>query len=75
MTSHCEDCLKLERLCGACSEAAELRAHAMWQAYCRSGHKPIYVPDRPDLVYAEVWQGWRDWVAWNQAGSNLPRAA
>jgi len=75
MNTACEDCIKLEHLCDACAEAAELRAHAMWQAYCRSGHKPVYVPERPDLMYADVWHGWRDWVAWSEAGAHSSLAA
>jgi hypothetical protein len=75
MTTHCDDCLHLDRLCDACAEAAELRAHAAWDRYCQSGLKPIYVPDRPDLVYSEVWRGWQDWMAWNEAGARSPWAA
>jgi len=73
MANSCDECLHLDRLCDACAEAAELRARATWQAYCQSGRKPIYVPDRPDLVYSEVWQGWQDWVAWNEAGAGSAR--
>jgi len=72
MANHCDDCRKLDRVCDACVEAAETRAHAMWQAYCKSGLKPIYIPDRPDLVYSDVWRGWRDWVAWTAGASAGP---
>ena len=75
MTTLCEQCVRLDSLCDSCAEAAELRAHAAWQAYCRSGLKPVYVPDRPDVVYADVWRGWRDWMAWSEAGTRSPVAA
>jgi len=74
MTTRCDDCQTLDRTCPACTEAGEIRARAMWQAYCRSGLKPVYVPDRPDLVYADVWRGWQDWIAWSSAGANPPAA-
>ncbi|HTP50501.1 MAG TPA: hypothetical protein VMK42_07380 [Anaeromyxobacteraceae bacterium] len=39
-------------------------ARAVWEAYCKSGRKPNHVPERPDILYAEAWTGWRDWLTW-----------
>ena len=49
---------------GAGLDPGESLARAEWEAYCRSGRKPVYVPDRPDLIYAEAWESWRHWLAW-----------
>ena len=33
-----------------------------WIAYCESGQKPDDIPDRPDIVYADEWKGWDDFL-------------
>ena len=69
--ARCAECLQSTRACDAC---AETNAQSAWERYCLSGHKPLYLPDRPDVVYAEAWRGWRDWVLWTIAEPRL-RAA
>jgi hypothetical protein len=54
----------MARACDACAEA---NAKSAWERYCLSGHKPLYLPTRPDVVYADAWKGWRDWVLWTMA--------
>src|SRR5262249_61183045 len=34
-----------------------------WQAYCRSGKKPVDIPSNANLVYGkDGWDGWGDWL-------------
>jgi hypothetical protein len=33
-----------------------------WLDYCASGKKPADIPDRPDIVYADEWKGWDDFL-------------
>jgi len=62
--NRCDECRRSSAPCAACEEAAELLARAVWEAYCKSGRKPNHVPERPDILYAEAWTGWRDWLTW-----------
>lgn len=62
--SRCPDCVALSRACDGC---AEEQARQAWERYCRGGHKPVHLPARPDLVYADAWRGWREWVLWAMA--------
>jgi hypothetical protein len=48
----------------AALDPGESFARAEWDAYCRSGRKPVHIPDRPDLMYAEAWESWSHWLAW-----------
>ena len=43
----------------------ELEARQAWEAYVKSGRKPDDIPARPDLVYANEWRGWVDWLGWD----------
>jgi len=63
-TDRCEECRDAAAPCGACYEAAEIRARAIWESYCRSGRKPTHVPDRPDIVFEDAWSGWQHWLTW-----------
>jgi len=62
--SRCFACWELDRPCETCAEENAQRA---WERYCRSGHKPAHLPARPDLVYADAWRGWREWILWTLA--------
>ena len=44
----------------------ELEAREAWEAYVASGRKLDDVPARPDLVYADEWKGWADWLGWDK---------
>ena len=33
-----------------------------WIGYCKSGLKPHDIPDRPDIVYADQWRGWEEFL-------------
>jgi len=73
----CDGCRDAASPCCTCNEAAELKAHAVWEAYCCSGRKPIYVPERPDVVFADAWSGWQHWLAWSGVSSDpgpLPKS-
>jgi hypothetical protein len=40
-----------------------LKNYNEWIAYCKSGKKPITIPDEPDKVYKkEGWLGWGHWL-------------
>ena len=48
-----------------------------WVEFCKSGHKPNDMPERPDLVYADKWLGWDNflctegWDAWVARGGRF----
>jgi len=67
----CPECVESTSACETCAEAT---ARSAWERYCQSGAKPVYLPARPDVVYADAWRGWRDWVRWTIAEPRL-RAA
>lgn len=64
MQHRCDECREASFPCAICREAADLSARAAWDAYCRSGRKPTHVPERPDVVYADAWSGWQEWLTW-----------
>ncbi len=40
----------------------ELKSHAEWVAYCKSGKKPPYIPSWPNRVYRSDYKGINDWL-------------
>jgi hypothetical protein len=74
-TERCDGCRAQATPCGRCYEAAEGFARASWDAYCRSGEKPVHIPDRPDILYQDAWQSWQEWLSWvgiPPSGHTLP---
>jgi hypothetical protein len=63
-TDRCERCRDSAGPCASCHEAAESRARAAWEAYCRSSEKQTHAPERPDVVYQDAWRGWQEWLTW-----------
>src|SRR6266566_627155 len=41
-----------------------------WQAYCRSGEKPVDIPSSPGRIYKNEFKGWGDWL---DTGNVAPR--
>lgn len=39
-----------------------LKSWREWNAYCRSGEKPDYIPANPRSAYKQKWQGVGDWL-------------
>jgi len=39
-----------------------------WIEYCKSGVKPDNIPDRPDIVHADDWKGWEDFLGELESG-------
>jgi hypothetical protein len=39
------------------------KSQGEWFEYCRSGKKPVNIPNTPQNVYAnDGWSGWGDWL-------------
>lgn len=45
----------------------QLRSHADWRAYCKSGAKPVDIPYNPGTAYGE--DGWKDLGDWLGTGT------
>ena len=39
-----------------------IRNREEWSEYCKSGKKPKDVPNKPNHVYKNYWNGWGDWL-------------
>jgi len=46
----------------AYTKEQEAQARLLWLEYCASGKKPADIPSNPDVVYANDWAGWCDWI-------------
>ncbi len=33
-----------------------------WKAHCQTRKRHVAIPTNPDVVYAQKWKGWRDWL-------------
>jgi superfamily II DNA or RNA helicase len=50
-----------------------LQSTAQWRTYCRSGRKPIDIPNKPESAYANAgWISWYDWLGKDQPVEFLP---
>lgn len=52
---------------GTPANDAEDVARKVWEMLVKSNQIPKDVPARPDLVYADQWNGWVDWLNWGGA--------
>jgi hypothetical protein len=39
-----------------------LRSREEWQRFKETNRRPANIPKSPDKVYADKWNGWKDWV-------------
>ena len=39
-------------------------ARDFWRWLCRTGRVPADIPHNPQVVYADEWVSWTDWVGW-----------
>lgn len=42
----------------------EKEAEACWRHYLETNGLPPYIPENPDEVYADEWQGWVKFLGW-----------
>jgi superfamily II DNA or RNA helicase len=43
-----------------------LKSESEWTIYCKSGNKPLDIPNNPDHVYDEEWTWWQDWLGYEE---------
>ena len=44
-----------------------------WKAWCKGGHRPVYIPSHPDREYRDQgWVSWPDWLGYEIQESFLP---
>jgi hypothetical protein len=40
----------------------EAEAEQLWREYCATHTLPPDIPENPDEVYRDKWQGWCEWI-------------
>ncbi|GHP00814.1 hypothetical protein KSF_108610 [Reticulibacter mediterranei] len=50
----------------------KLTSYQEWKRYCRSGRKPVDVPDYPDQIYRPSFLGMRDWLGIDESAPSSP---
>jgi len=41
-----------------------LKSRKEWDEYCKSGKKPLDIPNYPRSPYKNKWKGWKDWLGY-----------
>lgn len=48
----------------AFARSLKLQSLKEWQAYSKSGDRPLDIPSKPDRKYKGDWLGWKDWLGY-----------
>ena len=48
------------------AHSLQLKGQEEWKEYCKSKRRPIDIPSDPPRAYKDVWEGWPDWLGYEE---------